>query len=189
MANNTETEAKNITVEGKRDKAQQSGREQAGKWAVLAIVAVGVFMATLDTSSVNISLPAIARYFHVPLSGAVEWVIISYLVVTAAVLLTAGRLADMIGRKFVWTIGLVIFTIGSALCGAAPSLGLLIAARALQGLGGALLMAVSPPMVTSAFPPQERGRALGLNAVVVALGVSVGPTLGWFITAYLSCRW
>lgn len=163
--------------------------EQAGKWAVLAIVGVGVFMATLDSSIVNISLPSIATYFGVPLSGAVEWVIIAYLVATAGILLTAGRLADMIGRKAVWTAGLVIFTGGSAICGAAPSLALLIAARALQGLGGSLLMSVSPALLINAFPAKERGRALGLNAVTVALGVSVGPTLGGLITAYLSWRW
>ena len=165
------------------------GLEHANKWAVLAIVAVGIFMATLDTSIVNISLPTIAHYFGVALSGAIEWVIIAYLVVIAGVLLTIGRLADMIGRKPIWVAGLVIFTVGSAISGAAPSLGLLIAARALQGLGGALLMSISPAMLTNAFPARERGRALGLNAVVVALGVSVGPTLGGIITEHLTWRW
>src|SRR6266699_4082616 len=106
------------------------------KWAVLSVVALGVFMATLDSSIVNISLPAIARAFGVPLNGAIEWVIIAYLVVVAGALLTTGRLADMIGRKPIWAAGLALFTIGSALCGGAPSLGLLIAARALQGVGG-----------------------------------------------------
>ena len=163
--------------------------EHANKWAVLAIVAVGIFMATLDSSIVNISLPTIARYFGVGLTGAVEWVIIAYLVVIAGVLLTIGRLADMIGRKPIWVAGLVIFTVGSAISGAAPSLGLLIAARGLQGLGGALLMAISPAMLTNAFPANERGRALGLNAVVVALGVSAGPTLGGIITEHLTWRW
>ncbi len=165
------------------------GAEHANKWAVLAIVAVGIFMATLDTSIVNISLPTIAHYFGVALSGAVEWVIIAYLVVIAGVLLTIGRLADMIGHKPIWVAGLVIFTVGSAICGAAPSLGLLIAARGLQGLGGALLMSISPAMLINAFPAHERGRALGLNAVVVALGVSVGPTLGGIITEHLTWRW
>src|SRR5262245_28101259 len=87
--------------------------ETAGKWTVLAIVAVGVFMSTLDSSIVNISLPAIARYFGVALSGAVEWIVIAYLVVIAAVLLTIGRLADLLGRKPIWACGLVIFTLGS----------------------------------------------------------------------------
>src|SRR6266700_2293647 len=143
--------------------------ERANKWAVLAIVAVGVFMATLDSSIVNISRPTIAHYFGVPLNGAVEWVTIAYLVAVAGTLLTIGRLADMIGRKPIWVIGLVIFTLGSAICGVASSLGMLIAARAFQGLGGALLMSISPVMLTSAFPARERGRALGLNPVVIAL--------------------
>ncbi|HXX77412.1 MAG TPA: MFS transporter, partial [Ktedonobacteraceae bacterium] len=91
---------------------KDDGQEHANKWAVLAILAIGIFMATLDTSIVNISLPTIAHYFHVPLNGAIEWVIIAYLVVIAGVLLTTGRLADMIGRKPIWIAGLIIFTTG-----------------------------------------------------------------------------
>ncbi len=169
--------------------ATQQDGEHAGKWVVFAIVATGIFMATLDSSIVNISLPAIARYFGVALSGSIEWVIIAYLMVVAATLLTIGRLADMMGRKGIWTTGLIIFTLGSAICGASPSLGILIAARAFQGLGGSLLMAISPAMLTSAFPSTERGRALGLNALIVALGVSAGPTIGGVITQYLTWRW
>lgn len=180
---------RDASLESPHSNVSPTGEETAGKWAVLSIVAVGVFMATLDSSIVNISLPTIARFFGVPLNGAVEWVIIAYLVATAAILLTAGRLADMIGRKAVWLAGLVLFTTSSACCGLAPSLGFLIAARAAQGLGGALLMSISPAMLTTAFPASERGRALGINAITVALGVSVGPTLGGFITAYLSWRW
>src|SRR5579885_1672221 len=159
------------------------------KWAVLAILAIGIFMATLDSSIVNISLPTIGSYFHVPLNGAVEWVIIAYLVVIAGVLLTIGRLADMVGRKNLWAAGLIVFTLGSAICGASPTLLVLIIARAFQGLGGALIMSVSPAILTGAFPPEERGRALGMNAVFVALGTSVGPTLGGLITANFSWRW
>src|ERR1051326_5131339 len=106
------------------------------KWAVLAILAIGIFMATLDSSIVNISLPTIGSYFQVPLNGAVEWVIIAYLVVIAGVLLTIGRLADMVGRKVLWIAGLIVFTLGSAICGASPTLLVLIIARAFQGLGG-----------------------------------------------------
>lgn len=171
------------------ERSAPPGKERADKWVVFAIVATGVFMATLDSSIVNISLPAIATYFGVGLSGAVEWVIIAYLVVVAATLLSIGRLADLVGRKGIWATGLVVFTIGSALCGAAPSLGFLIAARAFQGLGGSLVMAISPAMLTSAFPGAERGRALGLNALIVALGVSAGPTLGGVITQFLTWRW
>ena len=167
----------------------KEGEETAGKWAVMAIIAIGVFMATLNSSIVNISLPTIARNFGVPLSGAVEWVVIAYLVTTTAILLTSGRLADMVGRKVIWGVGLVVFTASSAVCGLAPSLGILIASRAVQGLGGALLMAISPAMLTNAFPAQERGRALGFNAITVSLGISVGPILGGMITASLSWRW
>jgi EmrB/QacA subfamily drug resistance transporter len=164
-------------------------REQANKWVVLLLAGTGAFMTTLDSSIVNISLPAIARSFGVPLSGAIEWIIIGYLVVIAAVLLTFGRLADMIGRKPVWLAGLVIFTLGSALCGAAPTLGVLIGSRIFQGLGGALIFSVNVAMITSVFPAQERGRALGVNGIVVALGISVGPTIGGIITQYLTWRW
>src|SRR5579885_1385962 len=171
------------------DSRTKGYEERANKWAVLSIVAIGVFMATLDSSIVNISLPTIAHYFGTALTGAVEWVIIAYLVVIAGVLLTIGRLADMIGRKPIWVSGLIIFTGGSAICGASVALWMLIAARALQGLGGALIMAISPAMLTSAFPSSERGRALGRNAVIVALGVSVGPTLGGIITENFTWRW
>lgn len=170
-------------------RAARMEKTPPNKWVVLAILAIGIFMATLDSSIVNISLPTIAHYFSVPLNGAVEWVVIAYLVVIAGVLLTTGRVADMIGRKPIWAIGLAVFTTGSAICGASVSLSMLIAARALQGLGGALIMAVSPAMLTSAFPASERGRALGINAVFVALGVSVGPTLGGIITENFSWRW
>src|SRR5919198_1240704 len=162
---------------------------RAGKWSVFALISVGTFMTTLDSSIVNISLPAIARSFHTPLSGTVEWVVIAYLVVIAASLLTFGGLGNLIGRERVWTMGLVVFTAGSLLCGAAPTLPLLVTARALQGVGGALIFAPAIALVVDAFPRRERGRALGLNAVIVSLGISTGPTLGGLITEHLSWRW
>jgi EmrB/QacA subfamily drug resistance transporter len=161
----------------------------ANKWLVFGVVGVGVFMATLDSSIVNVSLPTIARYFGAPLGAAVEWVVIAYLVTVAALLLSIGRLADLVGKKPIWMTGLAIFTLGSMLCGAAPSLPLLIGARVLQGIGGASLMAISPAMLTSAFPPEQRGRAIGLNAVTVAVGVSTGPTLGGLIVEHVSWRY
>ncbi|MGB8991900.1 MAG: MFS transporter [Desulfobaccales bacterium] len=163
--------------------------ETAGKWTVLLIVDIGIFMATLDASIVNISLPKISLFFHVPLSGMVEWVIISYLVVIASLLLILGRLSDIVGQKLLWVLGLSIFTLSSALCGAAPSLFHLVIFRALQGVGGAMIMALSPAMLTRAFPSTEWGRALGLLALVVAAGTSAGPALGGIITQAFSWRW
>lgn len=160
-----------------------------GRWAVLTLVALGMFMTTLDASIVNISLPAIARTFHTPIGSAVEWVIIAYLIVIAATLLTLGRLSDLVGRKPVWLAGLAMFTLGSMFCGAARSLPELIVARAFQGLGGALIIAPSFAIITDAFSDADRGRALGLNAVVFAIGTSVGPTLGGLITEHLTWRW
>jgi EmrB/QacA subfamily drug resistance transporter len=160
-----------------------------GKWAVFSVVAIGVLMATLDSSIVNISLPTIARSFGRPVNGPLQWVVIAYLLVIVGLLLTGGRLGDMFGRKRIWQLGLALFTLGSALCGLAPSIALLIAARALQGVGAALLMSLSPALLTSAFPREERGRALGMNALTVAVGVSAGPPLGGIITERLSWRW
>jgi EmrB/QacA subfamily drug resistance transporter len=160
-----------------------------GKWAVFCVVAIGVLMATLDSSIVNISLPTIARSFGRPVNGLLQWVIIAYLLVIVGLLLSGGRLGDMFGRKYVWLLGLALFTLGSTLCGLAPSIALLIAARALQGVGAALLMSMSPALLTSAFPRAERGRALGMNALSVAVGVSAGPPLGGIITERASWRW
>jgi len=159
------------------------------QWATLAIVALATFMTTLDASIVNISLPSIARAFHRPIGGAVEWVIIAYLAVIAASLLTFGRLSDLVGRKRVWMAGLAVFTLGSICCGAAGSLPQLVGARLFQGLGAALILAPSFAIIADAFPPSARGRAFGLNSVVFAVGTSLGPTLGGLITEHLTWRW
>ena len=164
-------------------------QEPANPWITFALVAVGTFMIMLDASIVNISLPSIARTFHTPVGGAIEWIIIAYLVTIASTLLTFGRLSDMVGRKPVWLSGLALFTLGSGVCGAANSLSLLIAARAFQGLGGALLLSTSVAIITDSFSFDKRGFALGCNAVVIALGASAGPALGGFITEHWSWRW
>ena len=165
------------------------GQPSVNKWAVLAVVTVGTFMTTLDASIVNISLPSIAHAFGTSLTGTVEWVIIGYLVVIAALLLSVGRLADLIGRTPIWLAGLVIFTLGSAMSGAAPALPLLIGARALQGVGSAFILATGLAILSDTFPVSERGRALGINAIALALGASAGPTLGGVITEHLDWRW
>ena len=161
----------------------------ANKWSVFFLVSVGTFMTTLDASIVNIGLPAIARSFDQPVGGAVEWVVIAYLVVIAGTLLTFARLSDLVGRGRIWTIGVGVFTLGSLLCGLAPTLGLLVGARGVQGLGGAMIFAPSLALLVDAFPRSQRGRALGRNAVIVSLGISTGPSLGGLITDHLSWRW
>src|SRR6266516_2350195 len=169
------------------DTGPQSG--SPNPWATFSLVAIGTFMIMLDASIVNISLPSIARSFHTPVGGAMEWVIIAYLVTIAGTLLTFGRLSDMIGRKPIWLSGLALFTLGSGTCGAANSLPLLIAARAFQGLGGALLFSTSVAIITDTFSAEKRGFALGCNAVVIALGSSAGPVLGGLITEHWNWRW
>jgi EmrB/QacA subfamily drug resistance transporter len=156
---------------------------------VVALVCVGIFMTTLDASIVNIGLPSIASAFGTPLTGTVEWIVIGYLVVIGALLLTFGRLSDMIGRSPIWIMGLIVFTVGSAVCGAASSLGLLIAARALQGIGGALILSTSTAILSNAVPVTQRGHALGWGATSVALGASAGPTIGGFLTTLGTWRW
>jgi EmrB/QacA subfamily drug resistance transporter len=176
--------ASDITARGKT-----TGQPIAHPLGVVVLVWTGLFMTTLDASIVNIGLPTIARSFGTPLSGTIEWVIIGYLVIAAALLLTAGRLSDMVGRPPIWMSGLVLFTLASVLCGAAPSVQLLIAARLLQGAGAALVLATGTAMLTDAVPPAQHGRALGLGALAIALGTSVGPSLGGLITEHLSWRW
>jgi EmrB/QacA subfamily drug resistance transporter len=153
------------------------------------VVAIGVLMATIDSSIVNVSLPVIAKHFGAPLGGTVEWVVIAYLVTIAGLLLTSGRVADVVGRGRSWAAGLAVFTVASALCGAAPSLGALVAFRALQGIGSAGTMAAGPAMLVAAFPAHRRGRALGLNALVVGIGISAGPTIGGIVTDHFGWRW
>lgn len=146
-------------------------------------------MANLDTSIVNIGLPTIANAFGVPPSGAIEWIIIAYLLAIAALLVPVGRLADSVGRKRIWMTGLTLFSLGSMFCGAAPTLLLMILARSFQGVGAAMIMTLGPALLTQTFPSARRGRALGGLAVAVALGASIGPSAGGFITAHLSWRW
>ncbi|HEY8814545.1 MAG TPA: MFS transporter [Candidatus Dormibacteraeota bacterium] len=161
----------------------------SSKWAIFGLVSVGTFMTTLDASIVNIALPSIAHAFGTPVSGPVEWVVIGYLVVIAATLLSFGRLADIAGRERVWVAGLVLFTVGSAMSGLAPTLVLLVAARAIQGLGAALIFAPALALIVDAFPATQRGQALGINTLIVSLGVTAGPTLGGLITESLGWRW
>lgn len=157
------------------------------RWLTLGTVAVGIFMAVLDSSMVNIALPAITQGLGTDLS-TVQWVVTAYLLTITSLLLSFGRLADIVGRKPVYVAGFTIFTIASGLCGLAQSIEQLILLRAVQGAGAAMTMAISPAITAAAFPPTERGKALGINATVVALGASLGPTLGGLLLNVMDWR-
>ncbi|HEY5529448.1 MAG TPA: MFS transporter [Thermoleophilia bacterium] len=158
------------------------------KWLVLAAVMVGTFMAPLDSSIVNVALPTLRSAFNVPITS-VEWVVVAYLLVISTLLLTFGRLADMIGLKSVYMMGFALFTVGSLACALAWSIWSLVGFRVLQALGAAMMFAAGPAIITAAFPPTERGRALGLVGVAVSAGMTVGPTVGGVIVGIASWRW
>ncbi|MDQ0287188.1 EmrB/QacA subfamily drug resistance transporter [Desulfofundulus luciae] len=162
-------------------------RDYAGRWHVLAAVLLGSIMGPIDASIVYIAMPAIARVFGVD-PATVGWVSMAYLLVLGSFLLSFGRLGDMFGFKRLFLIGLLIFVVTSALCGLAPGLGWLIFLRALQATGAGMTMAMSPAIITAAFPPQERGRALGMNGMIMALGLAVGPSLGGLLVDTLGWR-
>jgi len=158
------------------------------KWLVFIAVATGVFLATIDSSIVNIALPTLTKYFNAPFS-TVEWVVLAYLITATSLMLGVGRLADMHGSKPYYLAGFIVFLAGSVACGQATSIGMLIAARVIQAIGASMMMALGSAIVTDAFPPSERGKALGFVGVIVSIGVIIGPTLGGFLITKLSWRW
>src|SRR5690349_19853554 len=145
-------------------------------------------MAVLDVSVVHIALPTLSRAFHAPLT-VIEWVVVAYGVTITALLLVVGRLADQFGRRRAYSIGLFVFVGASALCAAANGAGALIAARALQGLGAAMLSANATALLVASFPVEERGRALGAFGAAVGVGLAVGTPLGGLVIAHASWRW
>ncbi len=147
------------------------------KWLILFNVSVSVFMATLDGSIVNIALPVISRELSVNISS-VQWVVTSYLLTISVLLLIWGKISDMYGRKKIFAFGFIIFTVGSGMCGFSNNLDMLVVSRILQAIGASAMMALSQGIITSTFPPSERGRALGINGTTVAIGSLVGPSIG-----------
>ena len=150
------------------------------KWTIFTIVILATFMATLDGSIVNVALPKMADALNVTTSN-IQLVVTSYLVVISAVILIFGRLGDMFGKTTVFKFGLVVFTIGSLLCGITNSFNVLILARLVQAIGAAGTMANNQGIITEVFPQNERGKVLGFIGTAVALGSLVGPGLGGFI--------
>ena len=158
------------------------------KWWTLVAVCTGVFMLLLDITIVNVALPDIQSELDASLSD-LQWVIDAYALSLASLLLTAGSLADLYGRKRMFAIGTVLFTIGSVACGLAQDVGFLTAARAFQGIGGAAMFATALALLASAFTGKDRGVAFGAFGATTGVAVAIGPVLGGILTSGLSWRW
>jgi MFS family permease len=151
------------------------------RWELLALASVGAFINPFLGAVTAVALPAISRDLGLSFSASM-WVQAAYLIVMAALLIPLGRVADEHGRMRFYLIGIAVFSAGSLLCAMSPGGAWLIASRGVQGVGSALLGATAVAIVTAAFPPQERGRALGINVAAVYLGLSAGPPLGGVLT-------
>ncbi len=158
------------------------------KWRVLIVVCVAVFMLLLDITVVNVALPNIQRELHTSFTD-LQWVVDAYALTLAATMLNAGSLGDMLGRKRVFLVAIALFTVASALCGAANSPLFLILARGLQGIGGAGMFAVSLAIISQEFHGRERGTAFGIWGATVGLAVAIGPLVGGALTTYAGWRW
>jgi EmrB/QacA subfamily drug resistance transporter len=159
------------------------------RWWALTAVSLATLMAYLDNNVTNVALPTIERSLHLSVSG-LEWIVSSYLLVLGGLLLVGGRIADLYGRRRIFLAGLVIFTLSSLTAGLAGSGGMLIAARAVQGLGAALTMPAALAIVAATFTdPRERTTALGISGAIGALGLAFGPVLGGVISQHLHWGW
>jgi EmrB/QacA subfamily drug resistance transporter len=158
------------------------------KWWTLGAVAFGLFMIMLDNTIVNVALPSIQRDLHIGISE-LEWVFNGYALTFGVLMLTGGKLADLLGRRRIFIVGLVIFTGASLACGLASSAGLLIGARVVQGAGSALMNPATLSIITATFPPRQRGMAIGIWAGVSAMALAIGPLVGGLITEHISWNW
>ncbi len=161
---------------------------QANPWLVLLVMCTGFFMILLDTTIVNIAIPSIITGLHASLDQ-ILWVLNAYILVYAVLLITAGRLGDMVGPRILFAAGMAVFTLASALCGLAQDTNQLIAARVLQGVGAAFLTPQTLSILTAIFPPERRGAAFGLWGAVAGVAAIAGPTLGGFIVSTWGWRW
>src|SRR5919108_4224110 len=158
------------------------------KWLTLVAVAFGLFMIMLDNTIVNVALPSIQRDLHIGISE-LEWVFNGYALTFGVLMLTGGKLADLLGRRLIFIIGLVIFAGASLACGLATTGGILIGARVVQGVGSALMNPATLSIITATFPPRQRGMAIGIWAGVAAMALAIGPLVGGLITQHISWSW
>src|SRR6476469_8440949 len=158
------------------------------KWWTLVAVAVGLFMIMLDNTVVNVALPSIQQDLGISISE-LEWVVNAYALTFGVLLLTGGKLADMLGRRAIFIAGLVVFTGASLWCGLAGGATSLIAARTVQGVGAALMNPATLSIITATFPPRERGTAIGIWAVVSAMALAIGPLVGGLLTEHVNWNW
>ena len=163
-------------------------KPSSNPWLVLVVLCAGFFMILLDTTIVNVAIPAMSAGLNTTLDQ-ILWVLNAYILVYAVLLITAGRLGDLYGQRNLFAIGLAIFTVASALCGLSQNAGELIAARVLQGVGGAVLTPQTLAILTTLFPPERRGTAFGIWGGVAGLATVAGPTLGGAIVTYIGWRW
>ena len=170
-----------------REKVIEGFSQPRRKWLVFLAVGIGTFMSALDASVVNTILPVIRGYFIAAVSS-VEWIVTIYLLVVSSLLLTFGRLGDIHGHKRIYVSGFLIFVAASASCGLAPSVEILVISRAIQAFGAAMLFANSPAILTKSFHPAQRGQALGMQATMTYLGLTVGPSLGGWLAESFGWR-
>jgi EmrB/QacA subfamily drug resistance transporter len=158
------------------------------KWLTLAAVSVGLFMIMLDNTVVNVALPSIQRELESDLSE-LEWIVTGYALTFASLMLVGGKVADAYGRRRIFVLGIVVFTLASLLCGLATSSEMLIGARVLQGAGAALMNPATLSIIAATFPPRQRGTAIGIWAGVSALALAIGPLVGGLITEHIHWSW
>jgi EmrB/QacA subfamily drug resistance transporter len=158
------------------------------RWWTLGALCFALFMIMLDNTVVNVALPAIKADLGVT-TAELEWTVAAYALTFASLLLTGGKLGDLVGRRLIFTIGLVIFTLSSLACGLSGSATELIAARAVQGVGAALMMPATLSIISATFAVRERGTAIGIWAGVSAMALAIGPLLGGIITEHISWNW
>src|SRR3954453_11924858 len=159
------------------------------RWGALAAVSLANFMAYLDNNVTNVALPTIQRDLHLSVAG-LEWVVSSYLLVLAGLLLVGGRVADVYGRRRVFHVGVAIFTLSSLVAGLAGSGGMLIGARSVQGLGAALLLPATLAIIMATFrDTRERTMAIGIWGAIGALALAVGPVIGGVISQHVHWGW